>query len=251
MSGERSKFTSRVWLIFALGVAMTGFGVSYAAAAAGSSGKGPNLLNIVIAGVLTAVGGGIVGAIISILIATASDRDTVETVRDILRSSLEGKFLSDEDRLRPTRRLWHHYFLTTAGGVSAWWYEVLDFRQTAATASLATTLLVDDPAGSKIEYKFEVGARGDHLYILSTVEGTRQTAVTEVFPRFLDFSATHFGIMLAHDWDGRSTLSRTTISLTPLIQAEPGIVPESAAAGLSESWNDGFKKHHVMFPEAS
>lgn len=250
MSGERSNFTARVWLIFTLGVAMTGFGVSYAAAT-GASGKGPSLLNIVIAGVLTAVGGGIVGAIISIVIATASDRDTVETVQEILRTSLESRFLSDEDRLLPMRRLWHHYFLTTTGGVSAWYYEVLDFRQATATASLTTTLAVEDPAGSKIEYKFEVGARGDHLYILSMVEGTRQTAVSEVFPRVLDFSASHFGIMLAHDWDGRSALSRTIISLTPLIQAEPGVVPESAAVTLDESWDAGFKKHHAMFPQVS
>jgi hypothetical protein len=88
-------------LIFALGVAVTGFGVSYAPAAGGSGGTRPNLFSIVIAGVLTAIGGGIVGAIISIVIATASDRDTVDVIEEILKSSLESRFLSEDRRLQP------------------------------------------------------------------------------------------------------------------------------------------------------
>jgi hypothetical protein len=135
--------------------------------------------------------------------------------------------------------------------VSGWYYEVLDFRRSAAVGSLAMNLTVDDLTGSTIEHRFEVGARGDHLCLLSMVGGSRQTAVAEVFPKFLDFSASHFGVVLAQDWDGRNMVSRTIISLSPLVQVQPGPVTGPDALILDESWDAGFKAHHVMSPEAS
>lgn len=50
---------------------MTGFGITYAAAAAPQIGQGPSLPNDVVSGLLTAVGGGIVGATISLLVTEA------------------------------------------------------------------------------------------------------------------------------------------------------------------------------------
>jgi hypothetical protein len=110
---------------------------------------------------------------------------------------------------------------------------------------------VDDQVGSTITYEFEVGVRGDQLYLMSTVAGTRQTAVVEIFPRYLDFSVSHCGVLLGQDWDARDMLTRTIISFVPLVPDSPGIVAGEQWQTLAEFWDDGFKKGHLMFPGAA
>lgn len=227
---------------------MTGFGITYAAAAAPQIGQGPSLPNDVVSGLLTAVGGGIVGATISLLVTGSSDRDTLRAIQDVVQESLHSSLISDEHRLAPVRRLWHHYFVTTVEQQNVWRYECYDFTLSRGVGSVNVTIAVDDEQGLMHTYEVEAGVRGDRLIIFSTKSGGDEPVCTEVYPQFLDFKAHHCGIVLMQNWDGFNTLTKTILSRIELFEAAEGTVPKEHYALLNERWERGFAGHNLVFP---
>lgn len=246
-NGDSSR--TRVWLILFLGVVMTGFGITYAAATAPKSGQGPSLLNDVISGLLTAVGGGIVGATISLLVTGSSDRDTLQKIRSVVEDSLQSTLISEESSLIPVRRRWHHYFVTTIDERNVWQYERYDFDLSLTVGSVVIAITVESTAGLKIKYQVEAGVRGDRLIILSTMIGGDEPVFTEIYPQFLDFKSEHFGIVLMQNWDGFNTLTKAILSRTELFEAAEGTVAEEHFAMLEAKWERGFARHNVVFPQ--
>lgn len=238
----------KVWLILLLGVVMTGFGIAYAAATAPKSGQPASLPNELISGLLTAVGGGIVGATISLLVTGGSDRDTLRTIRQVVEGSLHSTMISDETALAPVRRRWHHYFVTTIDSKTVWRYECYNFDLSLAVGSVAIAIAVEDEDGLVHRYHVEAAVRGDRLIILSSMIGGEEPVFTEVYPQFLDFKAQHFGIVLMQNWDGFNMLTKTILSRSPLFDAEEGTVAEEYFEMLEEKWQRGFAQHNVVLP---
>jgi hypothetical protein len=111
------KAGSRLWLVLVLGIVTTGFGIAYAAATA-QPGQDASLLNQILSGLLISVGGGVVGASISLIVTTNSDRDVLHQMREVVEKSLTSTLVSDEDSLVPVRRPWHHYFVGASATTS-------------------------------------------------------------------------------------------------------------------------------------
>jgi hypothetical protein len=97
---------------------------AYATATAPKAPGTVSLPNDFTAGLLSAVGGGIVGATVSLLVTGGADRDTLQKIRSVVEDSLTSTFLSEETSLEPVRQLWHHYYVTTIKKRDVWRHEL-------------------------------------------------------------------------------------------------------------------------------
>jgi hypothetical protein len=242
----------RVWLIMLLGVVMTGFGIAYATASAPDTGRSADVANNIISGLLTAVGGGIVGASVSILVTGGSDRDTLQKLRGVVQDSLMSKLTSDEASLGPVRQLWHHYYVTATDGKHVWRYRQFHFELSVAVSSAVTGMAVKDQSGRTRLYRVEAGIRGDRLIIVSAMVNGQEPPLIEIYPQFVNYKDLHYGVALLQNWDGYNMLSRTILSNHDLLggAVPEGMIPAEYFEDLDTKWERGFADHNELLPSA-
>lgn len=243
---------AREWLILALGVVTTGFGVTYTTAAANASH--PSVASQVVAGVLTAVGGGILGAVISILVARSSDRDTLAHVAEVLERSLTSELRSDDARLSPLRaQHWHHYYLTTLRGEHVWRYETYPFQLSAQVGSLAVKIDVETDNGLIFPYLVEAFVRHERLTIVSSKARDNSNTFVEVFPQFDGELSEYYGIGFVRTWDATNIVTKTILSQKPLagISCKGPTLSADEGRRLDAVWNVGFQRLNEVLPSAS
>ena len=243
--------STRVWLILFLGVVMTGFGIAYAAATTPKAGGTASVPNDITSGLLSAVGGGIVGATISLLVTGSADRDTLRKIRSVVEDSLTSTLLSEESSLEPVRQTRHHYYVTTIKNRDVWRYERYHFDLSLGVSSVTVAISVKDASGRILRYRLEAGVRGDRLIIFSSMLNGQEPVFTEVYPQFVNYKSTHYGIVLMENWDGFNMLSKTILNSHDLLegeQVEEGTVPERFFAQLDAAWEAGFAQHNRVLP---
>lgn len=248
-SASSTTSEARAWLILALGVVTTGFGVAFAAASE-EDGRVP-LANQEISGVLTALGGGIVGAVISIMVARASDRETLQHIRDVLEESLTSTLRSDNARLASARHLWHHYFVTTLRGKNVWRYEQYPFHLSAHIGSLAVEINVQADGGLTHTYLVEAFVRNERLTVVSRKADDEVNVFVEVYPQFDGEFSQYFGAGFLRTWDRTNIVTKVILSKRPLLPDAEGTVPESGAAELDRIWEAGFKSVNEVLPDCT
>jgi hypothetical protein len=251
-TSTRPTSDAREWLILALGVVTTGFGVTYTTASANSNH--PSVASQVVAGVLTAVGGGILGAVISILVARSSDRDTLAHVAEVLERSLTSELRSDDRRLSPLRaEQWHHYYLTTLRGEHVWRYEKYPFQLSAQVGSLAVEVDVVTDNGNVFPYLVEAFVRHERLTIVSSKARDNTNVFVEVFPQFDGELSEYFGIGFVRTWDATNIVTKTILSQQPL-KGITGTGPTLSADDghqLDAIWKTGFQRLNDVLPTSS
>ncbi|MFJ4466231.1 hypothetical protein ACIP2X_01795 [Streptomyces sp. NPDC089424] len=239
---------ARSWLILALGVVTTGFGVAFAAAAVGDDGR-ISLANQEISGVLTAVGGGIVGAVISIMVARASDRETLQHITDVLEESLTSTLRSDNARLAPARELWHHYYLTKLRGQYVWRYEKYPFDLSAHVGSLAVEIDVPTDSGRTHKYLVEAFVRHERLTIVSHKSGEEANVFEEIYPQFDGELSEYFGLGVVRTWDATNIVTKAVLSRLPLVPGAEGTLAQEHFPELERLWEQGFKRLNEVLPD--
>ncbi|WP_371658139.1 hypothetical protein [Streptomyces sp. NBC_00280] len=246
-SGAASE--ARAWLILALGVVTTGFGVAFAAASE-EDGR-ISLANQEISGVLTALGGGIVGAVISIMVARASDRETLQHMRDVLEDSLTSTLRSDNARLAAARYPWHHYFVTTLRGKNVWRYEQYPFHLSAHIGSLAVEIDVQADSGLTHRYLVEAFVRHERLTVVSRKAGDEANVFVEVYPQFDGELSEYFGAGFVRTWDSTNIVTKVILSKLPLLPSTEATLTESDFAELDRMWEVGFKRLNEVLPDCT
>lgn len=239
--------SARAWLILALGIATTGFGVSFAAATE-DDGK-ISLVNQEISGVLTAVGGGIVGAVISILVARASNQETLHRMTRVLEDSLTSTLRSDNARLAPARHLWHHYFVTTVRGKTVWRYEQYPFHLSAHVGSLAVEIDVESDMGLVNKYVVEAFVRHERLIVVSHKARDESNVFVEVYPQFGGELSEYFGLGFVRTWDSTNIVTKVVLSRLPLVSGSIGTLNDHDCAELEQFWELGFKRQNEVLPD--
>jgi hypothetical protein len=240
----------RVWLILALGVVTTGFGVAFAAAAAGDDGK-ISLPNQEVSGVLTAIGGGIVGAVISIMVARASDREALAHITSVLDASLTSELRSDNARLAAARQLWHHYFVTTLRGHNVWRYERYPFHLSAHVRSLAVEIDVPADGGLTHKYSVEAFVRHEALTVVSRKVADEANVFVEVYPQFDGEFSEYYGAGFVRTWDRTNIVTKVILSRFPLVNSAEGTVDDADFAALNRIWESGFKRVNEILPDCT
>src|SRR5882757_4028382 len=232
---------SRSWLILALGVVTTGFGLAFAAAA--SDNGTISLPNQEVSGVLTAVGGGIVGAVISIMVARAADRETLTHISNVLEGSLTNSLRSDNSRLAPARQLWYHYYPTTLRGERIWRYEQYPFHLSAHIGSLAVEIDVQTDISPTQKYLVEACVRHERLMIVSRKVGYEANVFVEVYPQFDGELTEYFGVGFVRDWDATNIVTKVILSHLPLVPTTAeGTLATEHFATLDAHWESHFTR---------
>ena len=236
-----------VWLILLLGFVTTAFGITYAAA---TSEHGASVTDQIVAGVCLSLGSGVVGAAISLIVASISSRDTVHEIRDVIAFSLQRHLTSDEADLRLMRKEWHHYYVTEMAGTLVWRYQRYPFNRSAAVGAIVVEAPIKDPEGKEHSYRTEVGVRGSRVIVIDTrTAGSEQPSI-HVYPHLTEgYSSTHCGMAFMVTWDGHHMVTKAILSQTRLI---PGIgegkVPPSYNAELEAAWQTGFHSQNRLLP---
>ncbi|MGW6644727.1 hypothetical protein [Streptomyces iakyrus] len=227
----------------------TGFGVSFAAATE-EDGK-ISLLNQEISGVLTAVGGGMVGAVISILVTRASNQETLQRMTHVLEHSLTSSLRSDNARLTPVRHLWHHYFITTVRGKNVWRYEQYPFDLSANVGSLAVEIDVESDMGLVNKYLVEAFVRHERLTIVSHKARDESNVFVEVYPQFGGELSEYFGIGFVRTWDSTNIVTKVVLSRLPLVPGSIGTLSDSDCAEMERIWELGFGRQNEVLPNCT
>ncbi|MER6979451.1 YtxH domain-containing protein [Streptomyces carpinensis] len=248
--GSWASGEARAWLILALGVVTTGFGVAFAAAAADDHGR-ISLPNQEISGVLTALGGGIVGAVVSIMVARASDRETLQHMTEVLEDSLTSTLRSHNERLAPVRQLWHHYYVTKLRGQYVWRYERYPLHLSAHVGSLAVEIDVQSDSGHTHKYLVEAFVRHERLTIVSHKAGEEVNVFEEVYPQFDGELSEYFGLGVVRTWDATNIVTKAILSRLPLVSGTEGTLPEGDFAELDRIWELGFKRLNEVLPDCA
>lgn len=240
---NRSISSTPLWIIGLLGIAVTAFGVYLQIA-------GDSSYQQMLAGTFSAVGGGIIGAVISIFFAAGEGRDTLLAVRDLLAGSLRARMHSAEELLRPLRHEWHYYHLTQRDGIFLWRYTNYRFDHSNLASSIV--LITKDAAfGREHLYRTEVAVRGDRLIMVEGPEDGNEPPIIVVVPFFTEsFRKVRAGVVIMRSWDGTDMLSKCVWSPTPLVVAENGDVRPEDAAVLEAAWASSFRESHRVFPSA-
>jgi hypothetical protein len=246
--GTWSNGHARAWLILALGIVTTGFGVAFAAAAIDDHGR-VSLPSQEVSGVLTAIGGGIVGAVISIMVARASDRETLQHMTNVLEESLTSTLRSDNGRLASVRYPWHHYFLTTLRGKHVWRYEKYPFHLSAHVGSLAVEIDVRTDSGLTFKYLVEAFVRHERLIVVSRKAGDESNVFVEVYPQFSGEFSEYFGSGFVRTWDATNIVTKVILSRLPLVHSPEGTLTEEECAELDRIWALGFRRLNEVLPD--
>ncbi|HET6449575.1 MAG TPA: hypothetical protein VFG31_10750 [Conexibacter sp.] len=240
--GER-RLAAMLVLLFVLGAVLVTLALVLVAGRPSTSTR-------VIAGLLGALAGGLIGATISTLVGRSLNYGPITQVRTMLERTIVSTLTSHEHELSPLRERWHHYHLTIVDGRETWRYTPLPFDRDVAVGSLAADAPVADPLDAEIAhfYRVEAGARGPRVLLTQTSIGSKEAPGIEIFPQVLyDLRQVHAGVAVIHTWDGHDALAPALLSRNRLVPTEiAGSVPACDAAQLSRRWADDFRRVHNL-----
>ncbi|GHJ45830.1 hypothetical protein Cs7R123_31720 [Catellatospora sp. TT07R-123] len=237
----RSLAMAPLWLITLLGATLTVLGVYVQ-----STAESP-VANVV-AGTLAALGGGVIGATISLYFAAGEGRDALYAVRELLAGSFAARIRSAEADLKPVRQVWHYYYLTERGGAFLWRYWTYRFDQGGVPSSLATEI-TDISNGKEHVYRVEVGVRGGRMIMVESPAQGNEPPIIAVTPNFTEvYQNIRAGVVLLKSWDGNDLLTKCLWSTSPLARADGLEVVVEDEPILEDVWDRVFGRNNRIFP---
>jgi hypothetical protein len=242
---QRSLGTTPLWIVTLLGSCVTALGVYIQA-------TGSSSLQQMIAGTLAALGGGVIGAAVSIYFSAGEGRDALLAVRELLATSLSAQMRSEEDELTAIRKQWHYYFLTERDGRFIWRYSDYHFEHSNAPGSIEL-MMKDNTYGRDHVYRAEVAVRGNRMILVETPGQGREEPIIGVTPSFTEGNRrVHAGVIFLNSWDGNNLLSKCLWSDTPLaaVSTAGDVEPEDAAI-LEENWDRIFRARTRILPSVN
>ena len=231
-----------LWLLTLVGILTTVIGILLQI-------SGKSALDQIVAGSCTAVGGGVLGATISIYVSAAGNRDALAEMRTIISSSMSARLLSPDADLEAVRRKWHYYHQTQRDGAFVWRYTEYDFSRSASVGSLSIDI-ADLAHGRDERFRVEAAVRGTMLFATDTwLDGTGPPEIA-VMPGFTEgFKTVRAGLMLVRTWDNTDLLARCLFSTTPLVPVDTeNDVAVADGAKLDALWEREFGSTYRVFP---
>ncbi|MEU8075711.1 hypothetical protein AB0B31_09670 [Catellatospora citrea] len=242
MKAQRSLNATPLWIITILGAAVTALGVYVQ-----TSGASPT--NLMIAGTLAALGGGIVGAAVSMYLASGEGRNTLVGIGRTVDQLLGPSLRSNDAELVPVRREWHYYHLTRRDGVYLWRHTIHKFDVDIAPNVIVSTTR-DHSFNVELSYRTEVALRGDRMMLVESPTSGNEPPIIAVTPYFTEWARKVVaGVILVKSFDGEDLLSKCLWSQDLLVQSESGDVSPERGRDLDVIWRNTFK--HRILPSLS
>jgi len=239
MTVKRALGTAPIWLVALLGVTITALGVLVQA---GTSER----MAIMFAGTVSALGGAIVGAAVSLYIAAGDGRDTLRSIRELLAESLPAKVTSVESDLARLRKPWHVYHQTRFGGAIVWRYTFYPFDRDRAVGSVSA--FVTEPEFDREPvYRAEAAVRGHRMFYIETAQEGNEPPTIGVLPSFAGPYQTAFaGLRVFVSWDGPPMVAKCLWSEQPLVRVTGSTVEQDDWPELEARWRNGFGHEVVL-----
>jgi len=237
-------------LLLALGAVLVVSGSILALRQSGSPTTASTYPAIMLASLLTVLGGSILGSVVGNMISRLSQESAVDEIKQLIKANTSRAFFSAEEDLRPIRRAWHQYHLTVFDGKPIWRHRICHFESSGGLGTLGAEFEVMDPVGSPHKYSLEAGVRGGRLVLLQRRLEGHEEAIVSVYPDMLaGHRSVHCGVTFLQDWDSNHLVTRTILSRDPLIAGiSEGTVPDDVASTLNDRWDSDFGRlNRVMF----
>jgi hypothetical protein len=232
--GEKNLLWA-ILILFVLGI------TSAAIALLLLSGK-PSSLTRVVAGLVGALAGAVIGATMTILIDKRVQQGPLSQMLQLLERTIDSTMTSPERDLAGLRTVWHHYHLTLIDGHPTWRYSIFRFDEDLSIGSLTSRIINDDPEGEPHEYRVDAAVRGSRLIVTQTPLRGQEAPAVEIFPHILqDFRRIHAGLGVMQTWDGDEIFGPVLLSHASLCD-EPtaGSMSRADARHLTTLWEKTF-----------
>jgi hypothetical protein len=227
-----------LWLLLVVGVLVTLGGVLNQAGAVPAGQRGS-----VVSSLLSTMGAGLIGAVLAILVAQYLEMSSVERLRDMLDGALLNDFRSSDTDVEQLRRPVHRYYATIVDGAYGWRAWIYHFEGSDGVGSLVTRVEQADEFGVTRRYRVEAGVRGTRLVIFGMRLGGHEGISVSVYPGLLGaFRQYHCGVSILQSFDSVDVITRTIISLEPLVETELGAMSDTEARRLDELWEKEFPR---------
>jgi hypothetical protein len=231
-----------LWLLTLVGILITVIGILLQISDKSALGQ-------IVAGSCTAVGGGVLGATLSIYVSAMGNKDALAEMRTIISNSMSARLLSPDAELDAVRRKWHYYHQTQREGAFVWRYTEYDFSRTTSVGSLSIDI-VDSMNGRDERFRVEAAVRGTMLFVTDTwLDGAGPPGIA-VVPGFTEgYKTVRAGFMEVRTWDNTNILARCLISTMPLVPTGNG--DDIAAVDgerLDATWEREFASTRRVFP---
>ncbi|HEX3691757.1 MAG TPA: hypothetical protein VHU13_00290 [Solirubrobacteraceae bacterium] len=202
----------------------------------------PTSLDRVLAGLIGALAGAVVGSSLTILIDKRLQRGPVSQMLEVLEKTLGSTMTSVESDLAGLRTVWHHYHLTVVKGTPTWRYEIFNFDRDLSIGSLTASVASRDSDGEPHDYRIDAAVRGSRLILTQTALQGQEAPMVEIFPYILhDFRTTHAGVGIVQTWDGIEILSSALLSRRPLFEgSEADVISDEQSRHLTALWEEIF-----------
>lgn len=232
--GENNLLVAII-ILFVLGIALASIALLLL------TGK-PSSLTRIIAGLLGAFAGSVIGATMTILIDKRLQRGPLSQMLLVLERTVGSTMTSPEGDLAALRTLWHHYHLTLIDGQPTWRYSLFRFDEYPSIGSLTTRIVLNDAEGEPHEYRIEAAVRGSRLIVTQTPMQGQEAPAIEVYPHILhDFRRVHAGLGIMQTWDGDEIFSPVLLSHVPLCEiTSVGPIDQAGATCLASHWEKTF-----------
>jgi hypothetical protein len=241
---QRLPYKLLLWSWTALGVVVVALGVYVQV-------KGGSAIEQMFAGSFAAVGGGVIGATISIFVTTSANQDTLDQQiqmfntkialqTDLLRETTTARILSREDELGPIRRTWHFYHKSRdRQGKEVWSHTEYPFDQSPGVGAI-NIKVVGVFGDESFSYDAEVGIRSGVLFIFERRNFSSEPLMTTIVPFFTDrLRSCYPGTVTVRSWSHDDILAPCLFFRTSQedsYRTNRGIVVDEDSYKLDELW---------------
>lgn len=232
-------------LLFALGLALTAIALLLISGA-------PSTGNRVVAGLVGAMAGGLIGASTSIFINSRFEQPVLDQVFELLDRTADCRVTCPDDDLRDLRRVWHHYHLTLVDHQPVWQYSRVPFDNHAAVGSLTNDVPIVDPAGDGLlhTYKVDAAVWNKRFILVQTRVQGEEAAMVEIFPEISGFRRIHAGIAVIQSWSNNDALVPAIISDSEIVTSgsDGAVTAHGDVEKLEAIWREHFDRVALLLP---
>jgi hypothetical protein len=196
-----------------------------------------------VSALLITLGGGLVGAVLGILIANYFDLSTMDDVKALLSATLTSSLLSVDSELEQLRRPVYRYYATTVEGRYVWRAWIYHFEHSVGVGTLTTRVQNRDEFGVTRRYRVEAGVRGTRIIMFGIRLNGPEAVSVSVYPGVLGaFRQYHCGLSFLHNFDSEEIVTRTIISFEALVEGTIGVLTSEESDVLDGLWEKQFPR---------
>ncbi|MFD2112023.1 hypothetical protein [Thiorhodococcus fuscus] len=204
------------------------------------------------AALFTALGGGLIGASIPIIVSFSFGDEATDLLDLLTRGN---NITSDAESTKEWQGEWHLYHTSLEDSKRRWLYQKYNLIANESTGTLRGKISITRDDGTKTEYYTDVGIRSDRLiFIERPGRGTEPHVVTVIIGGASEHQKIRCGISCHQTWDSVQAISPCLLSDRPIKNHQgEQILPQDTSSFFSqddgklldEKWINGIHNQNI------